>query len=264
MLDACIILGRLMNLIVHHMQIPWVSLALTPVLLPSPSRVPDCSWTDGGKALLKRLHVGNSLVIEDFITVRNVFLYCLEGHSPNGYKRGDSRKLAKELGTTRSSWGDSEETTSTLREINEAMEITKDMDLQANLRAQRKKCRTDARVINVVVSSEKETYSGKIEFCWKRRTNCAGPSALMATTPTFPSGIVKKWKASVLEAAKRKIFASYSSGSSRESALLTHSSLYKLSSLRPFVISLGLEKNIVGVDATQKELEKYLESTREQ
>ncbi|KAK5775690.1 hypothetical protein PVK06_043613 [Gossypium arboreum] len=54
--------------------------------------------TNGGEAQLRRLHVSSSLVIEDVITVRNVFLYYLEGHNPNGYKWGDSREVVEALG----------------------------------------------------------------------------------------------------------------------------------------------------------------------
>lgn len=53
--------------------------------------------TDGSKDQLKRLRTGSSLVIEDCIILRNVFLYCLEGHSPNRYRKGDIREVAKVL-----------------------------------------------------------------------------------------------------------------------------------------------------------------------
>lgn len=45
-----------------------------------------------------RLQVGNSFIIEDVITVRNVFLHYLEAYSPNRYKWGDNREAAEVLG----------------------------------------------------------------------------------------------------------------------------------------------------------------------
>ncbi|KAK5845528.1 hypothetical protein PVK06_001719 [Gossypium arboreum] len=136
------------------------------------------------------------LVIEDLITIRYVFMHYLVGHSPNGYKQDDSSEVAKVLGATskRQSWpyvlygivhnsgNDSKETTSTLREINEAMEIFKAMDLRATLRAQHKKRKTDTRALNVIVNNEEKTDTSKMEFCHKKRENRARTSAIMKTT----------------------------------------------------------------------------------
>ncbi|KAK5843209.1 hypothetical protein PVK06_005657 [Gossypium arboreum] len=173
-------------------------------------------------------------------------------------------RIVGDVATVHSSGSDSKESTSTSREINEAMEITRVMDLRVDLRARWKKRRTNARAVNVVVSSEKETYSCRMDFCHKKRENYAGPFAVTTSTPTFPSvssqnmghksspiaahsssppplplveeltaedsdklapshhnlstneleGIVKNWKALVLDAAKRNICADDSSWSS--------------------------------------------------
>ncbi|KAH1122192.1 hypothetical protein J1N35_005352 [Gossypium stocksii] len=60
--------------------------------------------TGCGKTQLKRLLTRSSLIIEDLFNVRNVFLYCLEGCSPNGYRSSDSRKVTKALGVVVESW----------------------------------------------------------------------------------------------------------------------------------------------------------------
>lgn len=73
-----------------------------PTQWSAPSR-DICSFkrtirTDGGEAQLERLCGGSLLIIENLIIVRNLFLHCLEGHGPNGYKRGDSREVVEALG----------------------------------------------------------------------------------------------------------------------------------------------------------------------
>ncbi|KAH1039282.1 hypothetical protein J1N35_041025 [Gossypium stocksii] len=82
--------------------------------------------------------------------------------------------------TTHDSKSGLEETTSLSREINEAM------DLRASLKDMRKKRRTDLRPVNLVISSKEEADSGRLEHHHKRRTNYAGPSAMIAITPTSP------------------------------------------------------------------------------
>ncbi|PPD88510.1 hypothetical protein GOBAR_DD14556 [Gossypium barbadense] len=87
---------------------------------------------DCGKAQLARIFIASPLIVEDLITMRNVFLYCLEGRSPNGYRPGDSREVVEALGEaaenrlwphgifeciTQASGSDSEETLSTFEEI---------------------------------------------------------------------------------------------------------------------------------------------------
>lgn len=54
----------------------------------------------------------------------------------------------------------------------------------------------------------------------------------------------------VLEAAKKKICTGDSSGSLQKSALLTLSSTLQAFLVEAFVISLDLEENIVGEEAT--------------
>lgn len=95
-------------------------------------------------------------------------------------------RIVGDAGIARSSGSDSEDTTRISREINKAMEITKAMDLRATLRAQRKKCKTDARAVNVVVSSEEETGNGRLEFRRKRRPDCTRLSVVTATTSVSP------------------------------------------------------------------------------
>ncbi|TYG72513.1 hypothetical protein ES288_D04G026900v1 [Gossypium darwinii] len=76
--------------------------------------------------------------------------------------------------------------------------------------------------------------------------------------------MIEKWKASVLEAAKRHMRAGESSGSSQKSTLSKLSSSLQYLLVEVTVISLGLDENVVGVEANQKELEGDFESTREQ
>ncbi|KAH1121683.1 hypothetical protein J1N35_004843 [Gossypium stocksii] len=106
--------------------------------------------TDGCKNQLERLCTGNPLVIEDLITMRNVFLHYLVGIAPMDISRMIVEKLLTIIGDVdivRSSRNDSKKTTSTSREINEAMEISTAMDLRAALRAQPKKRRTDRELL---------------------------------------------------------------------------------------------------------------------
>ncbi|KAH1098174.1 hypothetical protein J1N35_015095 [Gossypium stocksii] len=94
--------------------------------------------------------------------------------------------IAGDVGTVRSSGSDSEKTTITSWEINEAMEIIGAMDLRVVLKAQCKKCRIDARAINVVISYKEETNNGRIESHLKKRVGLTGPSNMMATTLVSP------------------------------------------------------------------------------
>lgn len=72
-------------------------------------------------------------------------------------------------------------------------------------------------------------------------------------------GSVKRWK----NVAKRKICDGHSSRSSQKYALLTLSSFLQAFFAEASEISLGLKENIVGVEATHRELKKNLKSTQE-
>lgn len=50
-----------------------------------------------------------------------------------------------------------------------------------------KKRKTNTRLKNVVVSSEEEGDSGRLEQCHKRRIDHVGPSTMMVATPASPS-----------------------------------------------------------------------------
>ncbi|KAH1083845.1 hypothetical protein J1N35_023606 [Gossypium stocksii] len=131
-----------------------------------------------------------------------------------------------------------------------------------------------------------ETNNGMMEFRRKRRVDRIENSAIMTTTPSSPlassqtmarksspiaarksselapshkklssrklKGIVKRRK----KAAKRKICDGGSSGSSQMSSLLTLRSFLQAFLAEASAISLGLKENVVGVEATKRELEK--------
>ncbi|KAH1031855.1 hypothetical protein J1N35_044029 [Gossypium stocksii] len=144
----------------------------------------------------------------------------------------------------------------------------------------------------MVVSSEVETNSGRMESRNKRRTDHAGTFTMMATIPTSPttsSQIVTYESSSVTthdnspppyisllvvplveelptknnEVAKRKICADDSFGSSQKSVLLTLNSSLQAFLGKASVISLSLKEKIIGIEATQRKIEGNLKSTRE-
>lgn len=49
------------------------------------------------KAQWEMLCIVSHLIIEDLITVRNVFHYYLEGCNPNGYRLDDNKEVAEAL-----------------------------------------------------------------------------------------------------------------------------------------------------------------------
>ncbi|KAH1096946.1 hypothetical protein J1N35_013867 [Gossypium stocksii] len=71
-------------------------------------------------------------------------------------------RIVGDRGTTHNLESDTEETNSTLQELNEAMDIIGAVKLRATLRAQRKRCRTNTRAVNMVVGSMEGTDSGRI------------------------------------------------------------------------------------------------------
>ncbi|KAK5845029.1 hypothetical protein PVK06_001181 [Gossypium arboreum] len=160
-----------------------------------------------------RLYVDNSLIIEDVITERNFFLYFLEGRSPNGYRQGDNREIAEALGAVSEgrSWlhvlyGDNDHLGQILtglreelinfyytycrinthswkiKEVNKTMEATEVMDLRVALMAQRKRPRIGTSVVNLEISNEEDTDSGRLELCCKKRVDHVGTFVIMITT----------------------------------------------------------------------------------
>ncbi|KAA3458956.1 pentatricopeptide repeat-containing protein [Gossypium australe] len=53
---------------------------------------------DDTVAQFQRLRTGCLLVLEDLITTKNVFRYCLEGYIPNGWRLGDSEEISLSVG----------------------------------------------------------------------------------------------------------------------------------------------------------------------
>ncbi|PPS17240.1 hypothetical protein GOBAR_AA03331 [Gossypium barbadense] len=53
--------------------------------------------TDEAVAQLRRLCVGCMLILETFITTRNVFRYCLEGFSHNGWRLSNNQEVAQSV-----------------------------------------------------------------------------------------------------------------------------------------------------------------------
>ncbi|PPS14868.1 hypothetical protein GOBAR_AA05696 [Gossypium barbadense] len=115
--------------------------------------------TDCRKTQLERLYTVSPLIIDDLVIVRNVFLYCFEGHSPNGHRLGGSRKVVEALGLLwdeasstdggllagidYSSENNLSETDSISHEISEAM------DIDYLIRGTRKKRKTTTMAENV-------------------------------------------------------------------------------------------------------------------
>ncbi|KAH1092396.1 hypothetical protein J1N35_019653 [Gossypium stocksii] len=76
--------------------------------------------------------------------------------------------------------------------------------------------------------------------------------------------MIDKWKASVLETAKRQMCATESLNGSQKSLLSKLDSSLQAFLAKATVISLGLDESVNRVKANQKELEGTWESTREQ
>ncbi|KAK5784627.1 hypothetical protein PVK06_039153 [Gossypium arboreum] len=125
-----------------------------------------------GLAQFQRLRNGRTLVLEDLLTMRNVFQHCVESLSPNGWREGDSREVA--------------ECPHCIKKDANTNLITATADLRI-FDDMRKKRRTTAGSMNVVVSSEEEGYSGKLEHHRKRRINYVRPFVMMATILASPS-----------------------------------------------------------------------------
>ncbi|PPR96879.1 hypothetical protein GOBAR_AA23794 [Gossypium barbadense] len=169
-----------------------------------------------GKTWLGRHIAGNSLVIEDVITVKNVFLHYLKGHSPNGYMRGlphtesnpfvnllptpTNVRVVDDVRKVRSLGRDSEDTTSISLEFNDVVEATEVMDLRAALRAQRKRPRTSTSTVNVVVNNEEDTDSGRLELHRKRRADHARTFAMMIIASPSLSLQIAAYESSLVHA----------------------------------------------------------------
>ncbi|KAH1108476.1 hypothetical protein J1N35_012244 [Gossypium stocksii] len=170
---------------------------------------------------------------------------------------------------------DFEEMTSISREINEVMEATKTMNLRATLRDQRKTRRTGVSAVNVVITSEENMDSDRLERRCKKRVNHAKTSTMMVMPLLHLSrahkvrlaknlnskklwDIESKWRAPVLETVKRKLCTDESSESSHESELLTLNSSLQSFLVEASMISLGLEERIGKTEVVERELESNL------
>ncbi|PPR89185.1 hypothetical protein GOBAR_AA31498 [Gossypium barbadense] len=122
--------------------------------------------TDYGKAQLKRLRRGSLSIIEDLITVRNVFSYCVEGPNFDRSSKGACKLFLQLLRDKASSidggllvgrkGSDSEETLSNSVEMEDAL------GLRTRLLAVHKKHRIGTGAINMIVewSRSDSTYPG--------------------------------------------------------------------------------------------------------
>ncbi|KAH1082028.1 hypothetical protein J1N35_021789 [Gossypium stocksii] len=142
------------------------------------------------------------------------------------------------------------------------------MVVQASMLDMSKKRRTNAGSMNVVVSSEEEGYTGRLEQHRKRRTDYAGPFTMMGALLASPfTSLPSIAHVSLLIVIHYSFLPSAPPSIPLSSLPPTEEPLVEVGlnvgSAEASMASLGLSEGIGGAEATKKELEDNFQDTKQ-